>query len=294
MKKNQKMNVIEIAVLVIMFFCYLVTLYFVVFAYSPIFIIMFFALHGVLAMTYFYLNHEYLDRAKLEEEEELEKQEKEITNRTLDYDKVKRENEELIKKNEMLEAGIENFKSEIDILLKKNVENQRENAELEKKNSILPDGENAINTDLLSVIHKICSTFEKECRKKRIRMEVAALQEKIWMICDSGYFQIILRNIIDNSLKYMNKRGSIVITVSDIGEDGIILICKDNGEGMEKEEVSRIFEMNYQGTNSTSGTGLGLAQVKAIVEHYHGTVYAKSERGKGMAVYIQFPYANKG
>ena len=55
-----------------------------------------------------------------------------------------------------------------------------------------------------------------------------------------------------------------------------------------------IFELNYQGSNRKSGNGLGLAQVKAVVEHYNGTVYAKSSVGEGMAIYIQFPVENKG
>ena len=63
---------------------------------------------------------------------------------------------------------------------------------------------------------------------------------------------------------------------------------------MPSKEVSYIFDLNYQGANRKSGNGLGLAQVKAIVEHYKGTVYAKSEVNEGMAIYIQFPVESKG
>ena len=52
-----------------------------------------------------------------------------------------------------------------------------------------------------------------------------------------------------------------------------------------------MFELNYQGSNMISGTGLGLAQAKAIVEHYGGTIYARSPKGTGMGIYIQFPNA---
>ena len=72
-----------------------------------------------------------------------------------------------------------------------------------------------------------------------------------------------------------------------------IIVLKDNGEGLSSNETTRIFELNYQGSNRVSGNGLGLTQAKAIVEYYGGTIYAKSERGKGMGVYIQLPASSR-
>ena len=99
---------------------------------------------------------------------------------------------------------------------------------------------------------------------------------------------ILFRNIIDNSIKYMRKAGSLVITISTIGED-IFIVCKDTGEGLPEDETKHIFELNYQGSNRVSGNGLGLAQAKAIVDYYGGTIYAKSSTGSGMGIYIQLP-----
>lgn len=69
-------------------------------------------------------------------------------------------------------------------------------------------------------------------------------------------------------------------------------MLKDNGAGLPAQETTHIFELNYQGSNRISGNGLGLAQAKAIVEYYGGTIYAKSSAGCGMAIYIQLPAAN--
>ena len=99
---------------------------------------------------------------------------------------------------------------------------------------------------------------------------------------------ILFRNIIDNSIKYMKRAGSLVITISTIGDD-IFIVLKDTGEGLPEEETKHIFELNYQGSNRISGNGLGLAQAKAIVENYGGTIYAKSTEGNGMGIYIQLP-----
>ena len=90
----------------------------------------------------------------------------------------------------------------------------------------------------------------------------------------------------------MHRRGSLVITISNIGDD-LFIVLKDNGEGLSSNETTRIFELNYQGSNRVSGNGLGLTQAKAIVEYYGGTIYAKSERGKGMGVYIQLPASSR-
>ncbi len=83
----------------------------------------------------------------------------------------------------------------------------------------------------------------------------------------------------------MNRQGVIAITLSEF-DDSLFLVIKDNGLGISSEETIRIFDKFYQGQNSISGMGIGLAQVKEIVEFYHGSVYAKSESGKGMAIYI--------
>lgn len=100
--------------------------------------------------------------------------------------------------------------------------------------------------------------------------------------------RILFRNIIDNSIKYMQRAGVLIITISNIGSD-IFIVIKDNGNGLSKDETSHIFELNYQGSNRISGNGLGLTQSKAIVDYYGGTIYAKSSPSQGMGIYIQLP-----
>ena len=89
----------------------------------------------------------------------------------------------------------------------------------------------------------------------------------------------------------MKQSGRLVITISNIGTD-IFIVLKDNGKGLSRQETDHIFELNYQGSNRISGNGLGLAQSKAIVEYYGGTIYAKSSENLGMAIYIQLPSSN--
>jgi signal transduction histidine kinase len=86
----------------------------------------------------------------------------------------------------------------------------------------------------------------------------------------------------------MQKSGVLVITISNIGTD-IFIVLKDNGLGLNETETGHIFELNYQGSNRISGNGLGLAQSKAIVDCYGGTIFAKSTHNQGMGIYIQLP-----
>lgn len=297
MKKVQKISWIELVVLFTMIMCYVAALYMQV-CNNRNAALTLFALHGVLTMAYFYISQDRFAQALLDEKELTHDREK-----LLDTDKIqsangfKKEKEELEKKIEELTKLLdENKKEKIELqsMMQQKDENLNQIYKSEKYNQLLPQGEQESNYDLLELIREVFSRFDTECRKNGIRLELATSFECLTMNCDKRYIVTALSNIVDNSIKYMNRSGSLVVTISDIGDEGIFVVCKDNGEGLPKAEVPYIFKLNYQGSNRKNGNGLGLAQVKAIVEHYNGTVYAKSDTEQGMAIYIQFPITNKG
>ena len=125
-------------------------------------------------------------------------------------------------------------------------------------------------------------------RRSGIQLLLSSASDTLMVRADASYIHILFKNIIDNSIKYMHRNGNLVITVSNIGDD-LFIVLKDNGEGLPSNETAHIFELNYQGSNRVSGNGLGLTQAKAIVEYYGGTIYAKSNSGNGMGIYIQLP-----
>ena len=124
--------------------------------------------------------------------------------------------------------------------------------------------------------------------KAGLSINVSSSEKDVPVKADRDLIRILFRNIVDNSIKYMNRSGSLIITISTIGDD-VFIIFKDTGEGLTASETEHIFELNYQGSNRISGNGLGLYQAKAIVGYYGGTIYAKSCPGNGMGVYIQLP-----
>ena len=142
--------------------------------------------------------------------------------------------------------------------------------------------------NLYTIAAETIRELEPFSKAHQVRIQLVSTQKELFFTCSYEYIRILFRNIIDNSLKYMCRPGNLVITLSQIGED-IFIIFKDDGAGLPESELRYIFELNYQGSNRSSGNGLGLAQAKAIIDFYHGTVFAKSRPGNGMTIYIQLP-----
>ena len=104
----------------------------------------------------------------------------------------------------------------------------------------------------------------------------------------------LVENIVSNAVKYNKDGGKVEITLHDVGEIGCIYV-KDNGIGIPKESLNRVFERFYRvdkGRSTKEGsTGLGLSIVKHIVNCYGGTVTIDSELGKGTLVCVRLPIA---
>jgi len=150
------------------------------------------------------------------------------------------------------------------------------------------DEENAETVNIIDIAEAAKQEFLTDAKNVNMAINISSADSTLLVKADPNRLLILFRNIIDNSIKYMRKAGSLVITVSTIGDD-IFIVLKDTGEGLPEDETKHIFELNYQGSNRVSGNGLGLAQAKAIVEYYGGTIYAKSSKGHGMGIYIQLP-----
>lgn len=106
----------------------------------------------------------------------------------------------------------------------------------------------------------------------------------------------LVENIVSNAIKYNKDGGKVEITLHDVGEIGCIYV-KDNGIGIPKESLNRVFERFYRvdkGRSTKEGsTGLGLSIVKHIVNCYGGTVTIDSELGKGTLVCVRLPIAKE-
>ena len=102
---------------------------------------------------------------------------------------------------------------------------------------------------------------------------------------DRERIQQVLSNLIVNSLKYGNLKGTTEISIEELIKNKIIVRITDNGEGIEQEHITRLFERFYRvdksGSRKEGGSGLGLSIVKHIIEAHNEQIYIESELGIG-------------
>jgi len=110
-------------------------------------------------------------------------------------------------------------------------------------------------------------------------------------------WQLLVKNLLDNALKYSQDRGKVSIRLRRNGTYALLIVT-DQGIGIEKKELEKIFERFYrigrEETRSTRGTGLGLFLVKRIAESFGGRAWAHSEGiGTGAEFSVEIPLAKE-
>ena len=143
--------------------------------------------------------------------------------------------------------------------------------------------------------------LELELERERVRFIYKdSLTEDALIIADAEQLRRAIHNIINNSVKYMDKPERIIeMRLSDAG-DFIKIEIEDNGKGIAKKDQARVFDRFYRtdaSRNSTrGGSGIGLSIVKKILEDHGGKVWAGGEEGKGTVMsfilrkYQEVPY----
>jgi len=109
---------------------------------------------------------------------------------------------------------------------------------------------------------------------------------------DADLIRIALDNILQNAWKYTSKNANTIIEFGRLEEQGApVFFVRDNGVGFAQEFAQRVFEpfKRLQGERDFPGTGIGLAIVKRIFDKHGGSIWAKSEPGKGAAFYFTLP-----
>ena len=101
----------------------------------------------------------------------------------------------------------------------------------------------------------------------------------------------VVTNIVQNSMKYMDKQHKEIQVRLSTSSDEVIVEMKDNGSGIGKEDIPHIFDSFYRTdisrNSSTGGSGLGLSIVKKIIEEHGGYVWAVSKLGEGTSIYFK-------
>lgn len=156
---------------------------------------------------------------------------------------------------------------------------------------------NAVEKDYLIKEINLKSSINSVIRKnaniliaKGIKVDIKDIEKIVY--CDGKWIEFILHQIISNSIKYMDKKESVLKIYSEtVGNDILLKVC-DNGIGMDKKCIFKAFEKGYTGENGRKfgkSTGMGLYLCKKLCDKLGLGISIKSKEGEGTEVSILFP-----
>ncbi|KVV13174.1 cell wall metabolism sensor histidine kinase WalK [Flavobacterium sp. TAB 87] len=140
--------------------------------------------------------------------------------------------------------------------------------------------------NIVELIQNVFELLEMKAEKKKIRLLFEKKYPQIIVVKgDKDRIQQVLENLIVNSIKYGKLNGQTEVSIVNLTKKKILIRISDDGEGVEKHNISRLFERFYRvdksGSRTEGGSGLGLAIVKHIIEAHKEKVYVESEIGIG-------------
>jgi len=140
--------------------------------------------------------------------------------------------------------------------------------------------------DIVELVQNVFDMLEMSADKKNIILMFDVKYNKaIKVFADKEKIQQVVTNLVMNSIKYGKENGTTEVTIEDLVDSKLIIRIRDNGEGIEKQHIPRLFERFFRvdksGARSEGGSGLGLSIVKHIIEAHGEKIYVESEFGKG-------------
>jgi len=147
------------------------------------------------------------------------------------------------------------------------------------------------NIDMTTLIKSVSQLLNDSAIQKSITI-YTDVPEIVSVFADKAMMGTIIRNLISNAIKFTHPGGEIVISVQ-LGKDQLIVMVADNGVGIKKEALDKLFaiEESYStmGTKDEKGTGLGLILCKEFIQKHGGEIRVESEVGKGSKFYFNIP-----
>lgn len=145
---------------------------------------------------------------------------------------------------------------------------------------------------LTDVIQSSIKGLKQSADNKQVDISLE-LNDQIFVLADLNMVQTIVRNLLNNAIKFTNRGGSVIIRTEIKSINKVCISVIDNGVGIEKSSLAKIFDISNKlhtiGTENERSTGLGLMLVKDFVEKNKGTITIDSEKGKGTIVSFTLP-----
>ncbi|HBL75529.1 MAG: hypothetical protein A2W90_03395 [Bacteroidetes bacterium GWF2_42_66] len=159
--------------------------------------------------------------------------------------------------------------------------------------------------DLVRFVSDIVHSFDNYAEEKEINLRFNTLKKRLMARFDADKIEKILNNLLSNAFKFTGKGGKISVNLSlvfdsneeDISNENqdkeyIEIVVRDTGQGISQTNLSKIFNRFFQANEHAvqTGTGIGLAFVKELVELHKGKVFVESKPGKGSKFTVRIPY----
>ena len=146
------------------------------------------------------------------------------------------------------------------------------------------------------LIQRVADTFSLQVESRAGRIDLRLAAEQDLLQADESHLSNLISNLIDNALKYSKEGVPPIVEIVTTNESGEwVFSISDNGIGMSRETLKRIYEKFYRAhsgnVHNVKGFGLGLSYVKTLVDAHRGTITAESNLGKGSRFVLRFPLA---
>lgn len=185
-------------------------------------------------------------------------------------------------------AYFTNIIKEENIRMNKHVETILQAAFLEKQELNL----NLSKISVHEMIQEVASTFELQLNDKNGKIEFLLNASNYFISGDEAHFRNMISNLIDNAIKYSQVPVHVKISTHST-KNHLVIRIEDNGIGMSKESVKRVFEKFYRAhtgnLHNVKGFGLGMSYVKTVIDAHKGKIKVDSTLGKGTSFTIEVP-----
>jgi two-component system phosphate regulon sensor histidine kinase PhoR len=145
-----------------------------------------------------------------------------------------------------------------------------------------------------AVITEVLDNFDLQLKQKEAKVELQFDTENDEINADEIHFTNLISNLIDNAIKYSKEDEAVAIIIKTLSTNKYwICSIEDNGIGMSKETVKRVFEKFYRAhtgnVHNVKGFGLGMSYVKSVIDAHNGKINVDSTLGKGSIFTIEIP-----
>ena len=150
-----------------------------------------------------------------------------------------------------------------------------------------------VELNIHDVIKDVVRNVAMQVRKQGGKIELSLKAPNPIIHADKIHITNVIFNLLDNAIKY-SPDGAQIEIISNQTEDGVELLVKDNGVGIPKEYIGKVFERLFRvptgNVHDVKGFGLGLSYVKTVIERHGGVIYVESEVDKGSTFVVKLKF----